>query len=125
MTHDLPDMHAMRLLHNHQNKSNVSLAPQLTTVSGEVDLGDIGTSGADSSSSGSPKKQDKGKGRDPDEIKRTKLFAKRAVQPVQTTHHDSNGDLSRSKSQLTLMLERDRARSGEYKHDEERTNGSK
>ncbi len=119
MTYGFHDMHAMRLLHNHQNKSNASLAPTLTTVSGEIELGESHSSGGDSSNSNTPKKLDKGKGKDSEDSHPTEMFAKIPVQPVQAPPASEASILARSMSQLTLMLKRDRARSGEHKSDSE------
>ena len=92
-------------------KSAASLAPTLAAATGQVGLTDVGLD-APLSASGqnSPAAIGKGKGRDPEEVSRAKLFVRRPVQPVQPTPApDTTGPLSRSKSQLTLLLERDRA----------------
>ncbi|KAE8442605.1 hypothetical protein EG329_003028 [Mollisiaceae sp. DMI_Dod_QoI] len=103
---------AIRLL-QHEEKGTTSAAPTLADASGHVDLGSIGHSEGHSSEASASKRVDKGKGRDPDELQQTTMFAKRPVQPVQAAATpDTSGPLSRSKSQLTLLLEKDRERSG-------------
>jgi len=115
---------AVQLL-DHETKGTASLAPTLTAATGQVNLGDVGGAPTGTSSS-STSKNDKGKGRDPEDISRADMFAKRQVQPVQLpVVPDSTGSLTRSKSQLTLLLERDRARSGEHKSDDEKSSRSK
>jgi hypothetical protein len=64
---------------------------------------------------------DKGKGRGPEDTSEADMFAKRSIQPVQAAAvPDSTGSLIRGKSQLTLLLERDQARSAERKSDDEK-----
>lgn len=111
-------MGALRLL-DHETKGTASLAPTLTDVKGQVNLGNVGT--MDSPTSGSFPRGDKGKGRDLDDARGTDLFAKRPVQPIQPpVIPDATGSLTRSKSQLTLLLERDRARSGDHNSEDDR-----
>lgn len=106
---------------DHETKGTASLAPTLTAATGHVNLGDVGAAVAGTQSSGSTSKKNKGKGRESEDIPRDDMFAKRPVQPVQSAAvPDSTGSLTRSKSQLTLLLERDRARSGEPKSDDEK-----
>ncbi|KAL3418961.1 hypothetical protein PVAG01_09182 [Phlyctema vagabunda] len=64
------------------------------------------------------RREEKGKGRDPEELKRTELFSKKPVQPITDSRSkvpSEVGMLSKSKSQLTLLLEKDRFRNGEHK----------
>jgi hypothetical protein len=111
---------AVQLL-DRETKGTASLAPTLTAATGHVNLGDVGTAVAGSRSSGSTSRKNKGKGPESEDIPRDGMFAKRPVQPVQSAAvPDSTGSLTRSKSQLTLLLERDRARSGEHKSDDEK-----
>ena len=107
-------MSGLRLL-QHDTKGTVSLAPTLTAATGQLDLGEAGAAPqtAPSATAG------KGKGRDHDEQRRAEMFAKRPVQPITgsmaASVPDSSGSLSRSKSQLTLLLEKDRKRSGDQR----------
>jgi hypothetical protein len=111
-------MGAMRML-PHEIKSTASLAPTLTAATGQIDL----VEPQPISDRNSPT-VDKGKGRDPEELHRTEMFAKRLVPPVQVAPSpDPSAPLSRSKSQLTLLLERDRARSSEVEHNGEKNSG--
>jgi hypothetical protein len=111
---------AVQLL-DHETKGTASLAPTLTAATGQVNLGDVGAAPTGAPRTASTSKKDKGKGRDPRDTSRADMFAKRTVQPVQATAvPDSTGSLTRSKSQLTLLLERDRARSEEHKSDDEK-----
>jgi hypothetical protein len=121
-----PDaMGAMRML-PHDVKSNASLAPTLAAATGQIDLGDKVLLEPQQSVSDHSPIVDKGKGRDPEEIRHTDMFAKRPVPPVQVaTGPDPATPLSRSKSQLTLLLERDRARSDEVEHGGGKSSGKK
>lgn len=111
---------------DHETKGTVSLAPTLTDATGQVNLGDIGAAHAAAPTSSSAFKKDKGKGRDADDEPISGMFAKRPVQPVLPAEvPDSTGSLLRSKSQLTLLLERDRARIGERKSDDEKSSRRK
>lgn len=116
-SHD-QDLGAMRLLPQHDAKSTASAAPTLTDATGQLDLSD--TTSTSLSQVAVVKGKNKGKGRDPDEVQRTEMFAKRPVPPVSGTVPIAEGSLARSKSQLTLLLERDRARSGEHKSRDEK-----
>jgi len=112
---------AVQLL-DHETKGTASLAPTLTDATGQVNLGNVGTASASTSAS----KKEKGKGRDAQDVPGSGMFAKRPVQPVlPAVVPDSMGSLLRSKSQLTLLLERDRARSGEHKSDDEKSSRRK
>lgn len=105
------DMEALRLLPG-EAKSTVGLAPTLSPVTAEL------VEPTNSQFDGpAGEALDKGKGRDPEELKRAEIFAKRAVQPVAETAATPSGIgmLSKSRSQLTLLLEKDRARSEEQK----------
>lgn len=102
-----------------KSTSTVGITPTLVAPSGQLALGAFGDCASDglqmSSRSASMGRLDKGKGRDPEELRRTAMFAKRPIQPVQetaTASLDTSSTLSRSKSQLTLLLEKDRKRGG-------------
>jgi hypothetical protein len=112
------DLGAMGLLPQHDTKSTASAAPTLTDATGQLDLGDT-TSSSLPQVTGSMGKS-KGKGREPDEVQQTEMFAKRPVPPVSETAPIAERSLARSKSQLTLLLERDRARSDDHKSREEK-----
>ena len=116
-SHD-QDLGAMRLLPQHDAKSTASAAPTLTDATGQLDLSD--TTKISLSQIAVVNGKNKGKGRNPDEVQRTEMFAKRPVPPVSGTAPIAEGSLARSKSQLTLLLERDRARSGEHKSGDEK-----
>lgn len=113
---------ALNLLsHDSKSKSTstVGITPTLAASSGQLGLGDLRDYTSEglhmSSRSASMGRLDKGKGRDPEELRRTAMFAKRPVQPVEaiaTASPDTSSTLSRSKSQLTLLLEKDRKRGG-------------
>jgi hypothetical protein len=114
---------AVQLL-DHETKGAASLAPTLADATGQVDLGNVGAAAAGTPSSNA--KEAKGKERDSEGVPKTGMFAKRPIQPVLAAAVlDSTGSLTRSKSQLTLLLERDRARSGEHKSDDEKGNRKK
>ncbi|KUJ09854.1 uncharacterized protein LY89DRAFT_278679 [Mollisia scopiformis] len=116
---------AMGLL-QHDAKGATSAAPTLTDASGHVNLGSVGHQQGRSLDSNVSRTAGKGKGRDPDEVQRNSMFAKRPVQPVQLpSSPDTSGPLSRSKSQLTLLLEKDRERGGGKKPDKEQSQGKK
>jgi hypothetical protein len=90
-------------------KSTASLAPTLTDATAQlapspstVNAGPISP----------PKTQDKGKRRASDETKSSKLSPTKAAPPT-----NGNNDMTRSKSQLELVLEKDRARLGDQKGD--------
>jgi hypothetical protein len=118
-SHDSSD--ALSLLnHESKSKSTVSMAPTLTAPTGQLDLRDIGDPTPNglrlASRSASMGRLDKGKDRDPEELRRTAMFAKRSIQSAHTEEvrpPEPPSTLSRSKSQLTLLLEKDRARSGD------------
>jgi hypothetical protein len=110
---------------DHETKGKASLAPTLTDASGEVNLGDVGVATAAGTSKSAAKK-DKGKGRDAEDSPNAGMFAKRPIQPALPAEvPDSTGSLTRSKSQLTLLLERDKARNGEHKSENEKGNRKK
>jgi len=110
------DSHGL-LSQERNNKSSASLAPTLTAAVGQINMGDTPREGLQQTSrSASAGRLDKGKGRDPEELQRTRMFAKRQVKsPTPASVPNDSGMLSRSKSQLTLLLENDRARNGESK----------
>ncbi|TVY92762.1 hypothetical protein LAWI1_G001988 [Lachnellula willkommii] len=101
------DTGGLRML-PHNSKFPTS-APTLTTANGQLDLKDptVNKSGPNSVSTSSSS-IDKGKGRGSDDTQRT--FTKRPVQPAAQAESEPTGPLSRSKSQLTLLLEKDRSR---------------
>jgi len=121
-----PDaMGAMRLF-PHDTKSTASLAPTLTAATGQIDLEDEESLEPQQHISDRSPIVDKGKGRDLEEARHTDMFAKRPVPPVQVaTGPDPSAPLSRSKSQLTLLLERDRAKTDEVEHGGEKSSGKK
>lgn len=96
-----------------ETKSAVSLpsAPTVATEQNELDH-----------PTGQPEREEtntgrKGKERELEPPLQTEMFAKRAVPPVSnksTTTAQFSGPLTKSKSQLTLLLEEDRARSGKH-----------
>lgn len=93
----------MRYLSN-DAKSTPSLAPTLTDARGQLAAGQGTTTSAPKPSSQTP---DKGKRRASDETKPTRSSTRRPTPP------SGKGDesiLARSKSQLELVLEKDRAR---------------
>ena len=97
------DMSGIRL------KSAASLAPTLTDATGELEVGDPATLLPKATG---VQGKNKDKGRDPDG-----MFAKRPV-PLLSGNAAAptpEGPLAKSKSQLTLLLQKDRARSGEQK----------
>lgn len=102
------DTGGLRML-PHNSKCPTSAAPTLTTANGQLDLKDptVNKSGPNSVSTSSSI-IDKGKGRGSDDTQRT--FTKRPVQPIAQAESEPTGSLSRSKSQLTLLLEKDRSR---------------
>ena len=109
------DQGAIRML-PHEAKGTARVALASAEATGQLGLSDPITllpqvTGAEG--------RNKGKGRDPNEIQRTELFAKRPVPPISTVVAPiPTGDsLARSKSQLTLLLEKDRARSTDKKRD--------
>ena len=102
------DTGGMRML-SHDSKCTTSLAPTLTTATGQLDLKDpVVDKPGHPAVSPSPASTDKGKGREPDDLRRA--FTKRPVQPAVQAESEPIGPLSRSKSQLTLLLEKDRAK---------------
>jgi hypothetical protein len=112
------------LLH-HETKGNTSAAPTFTDASGQVNLGSLGHHESPITDAGS-RRADKGKGRDPEEVQRASMFAKRPVQPVQVAASPvATGPLSRSKSQLTLLLEKDRERGNGKKLERDQSSGKK
>jgi hypothetical protein len=98
-------------------KSSPSSASTLTPATGHVAMGNTSVHTAPSTASSaapksSPKRfsaNDKGKGRAESEFPREDIFAKRPVQPVgiTATSEQPTRSLARSKSQLTLLLEKD------------------
>ena len=106
-------------------KTCASAAPTLTDATGQLDLGKAATS-VPKNTFGSTNQLDEGKGRDPEDIQPAGMFAKRPVQSVATASvPDSMGSLARSKSQLTMLLERDRANSKEKKSKDEKGSDKK
>lgn len=100
------------LLH-HQSKGVVSSAPTLTDATGHLDLGH---GGQNITAPSSPERPGKGKAR----TLMKDLFTKKSIPQVaslsalsESVTSTSAGPLSKSKSQLSLLLERDQARSSE------------
>ena len=107
---------AIRML-PHDVKSDPKVALASAKATGQLELNDDVTTPPQVTST---KGRDKGKGRDPDELRQAELFAKRPVPPIlstATTPVPAADSLARSKSQLTLLLEKDRARSTDKKRD--------
>ncbi|PVH76289.1 hypothetical protein DL98DRAFT_295136 [Cadophora sp. DSE1049] len=105
-TPELPGVDAMRLV-QHDSKGVPSLAPTLADAAGQVQLGELGTDAPRSPSKISPStREPKGKGRATEESEQDDMFAKRPVQPVKPAPVADS--LSRSKSQLTLLLKQDK-----------------
>ncbi|KAG9237654.1 hypothetical protein BJ875DRAFT_131095 [Amylocarpus encephaloides] len=97
----------MEILH-HDRKGTASLAPTLTAATGLVAINDrtneIETGGATSR----PNSIDKGKDRAKSEARHEDIFAKRPVPPISSpSTSEPLGSLARSKSQLTMLLEKD------------------
>ncbi|KAI9649281.1 hypothetical protein NHQ30_001852 [Ciborinia camelliae] len=104
-----------RHLLQHQSKGIVSSAPTLTDATGLLDLGN---GGHNTTAPASPERPGKGKAR----ALVKDLFTKRSVPQVapsnalsESVTSGSSGPLSKSKSQLSFLLERDQARSSEPK----------
>ena len=95
------DMSGIRL------KSAASLAPKLADATAQIGLSDSTTLPPQGTGS---QGRIKGDGRDPED-----MFAKRPVPSAlgNTASPSPDGPLSKSKSQLTLLLQKDRARTGE------------
>lgn len=94
-------------------KSAASLAPTLTAATAQVSLGD--PMGNGSGHTPPSPRAGSSKSKDPNQRRPADLFAKRPVQPiVDAVVPAPAGSLSKSKSQLTLLLEKDRARSGNH-----------
>lgn len=123
--HGAEGLGAMGFL-QYEAKGTSSAAPTLTAASGQLNLGSVGHEESQASDAGLSSKLHKGKGRDPNELQRVAMFAKRPVPPVQVAASpDASGPLSRSKSQLTLLLEKDRERSSGKKSDKDQSQGKK
>jgi hypothetical protein len=92
----------------HDRKSSASLAPTLTPATGQLALGDAAIDMEPVPSTKRPTAKEKGKGRAEGEHQKEDIFTKRPVQPVGTpAASEPLGSLARSKSQLTLLLEKD------------------
>jgi hypothetical protein len=106
---------ALGIMH-HDRKSSASLASTLTPATGQLQLGDAAIDFEGEPSPKRPTAKDKGKGRAEGEYKRDDFFTKRPVQPVaMAAPSEPVASLARSKSQLTLLLEKDqkdRAKNG-------------
>lgn len=101
---------------SHRAKSATSLAPTLTTATGYLDLENSAVDNSSLASAlPSPTPRDKGKGKSVDDSQRGDMFTKRQVQPTKSPVSEPVELLSRSKSQLTLLLEKDRARASDNK----------
>ncbi|KAH7372215.1 hypothetical protein BKA64DRAFT_265004 [Cadophora sp. MPI-SDFR-AT-0126] len=97
---------AMRLV-QHDAKGAPSLAPTLADATGQVQLDEGAADASRSLSTTSPPTREfKGKGRATEEPDQDDMFAKRPVQPVKAAPVADS--LSRSKSQLTLLLKQDK-----------------
>jgi hypothetical protein len=105
---------------NMDTKSSISVAPTYTVAIGKTGLENNHSfeTADDEIASISGNDQERSLGR----AEQASLFAKRPVQPVKSASalfgnpkHQSNDTLSRSKSQLTLLLEKDRAKDRENK----------
>jgi hypothetical protein len=108
------DLGAIRYLSN-DPKSTPSLAPTLAAATGQLDLGGDVADPAQTTSVSSPRKPDKGKGRSSEDAGPAGAFTKRPITPTSSADvPEGSGSLIRSKSQLTLLLEKDRARSAEH-----------
>jgi hypothetical protein len=101
---------------SHKVKSATSLAPTLTTATGHLDLENAAVDKSNVSAI-PPSTASRGKGNDKSTnyLQRGEMFTKRQVQPTATADSEPIGSLSRSKSQLTLLLEKDRARGSDNK----------
>jgi hypothetical protein len=100
----------------HDRKSSPSLAPTLTAAIGQTGLRDT-AGNVPLESSGSMEKG-KGKANDSEEVATSSMFARRAVPPAPGTSTAASlpeNPLAKSKSQLTLLLEKDRSRDTEYR----------
>ncbi|APA11006.1 hypothetical protein SS1G_03292 [Sclerotinia sclerotiorum 1980 UF-70] len=98
-----------------QSKGMVSSAPTLTDATGHLDLG---TGSQNTTVPASPERPGKGKARTLMKDLFTKKSMPQVVSPIAqpvSTPPGSPGNLSKSKSQLSLLLERDQARSLESK----------
>jgi hypothetical protein len=89
-------------------KSTPSLAPTLAAAAGQLALGNAVDPGAKASGS---RKPDKGKRRASDEARTGKTSPRKTALP--SNGKEDASSLARSKSQLALVLEKDRARSGD------------
>jgi hypothetical protein len=103
-------------------KSNASLAPTLSDATGELDMREEG--------SGTPEYTGKGKERAAGEPHRSiDIFAKRPVPPISATSSTPAdtpvGSLARSKSQLTLLLQKDKERSKDHKPNDDKKKAKK
>lgn len=100
---------AMRLV-QHDSKGVPSLAPTLADAAGQVQLGELGGDAPQYPlKPAASTKESKGKGRATEDSKDDDMFAKRPVQPVKAAPIADT--LSRSKSQLTLLLKQDKEKS--------------
>lgn len=99
-----------RLGNREGNKSSASIAPTLTAVTVGAQLA-LGTSIPDEPVENQkpfPSAREKGKGRASGEHRQEDVFSKRPVQGSSgSATSEYSGSLARSKSQLTLLLEKD------------------
>ncbi|OWP00483.1 hypothetical protein B2J93_339 [Marssonina coronariae] len=105
-------MDAIRLI-QHDSKGAPSLAPTLADATGQVDIGPSGTNTAQHPAT--RVQAGKGKGKEVEGSQQVDLFAKRHVQPVQAA--PAADSLSRSKSQLTLLLKQDKEKTSRNKQE--------
>jgi hypothetical protein len=113
------EMGTSRYLSN-DSKSAAILAPTFTAATGELDLGE---NNVDYGPRTTQQNVGKGKGRNSED-----MFTKIPVQPAagpSSVAATTPSSLARSKSQLTLLLEKDRARGGEHKPKEDKRKGRK
>ncbi|KAK2624093.1 hypothetical protein QTJ16_006727 [Diplocarpon rosae] len=108
-------MEAIRLIHNGP-KGAPCLAPTLADATGRVDIGICELNTVQLSAT--PVQEEKGKGKEGEESRQADMFAKIHVQPVQAA--PAADPLSRSKSQLTLLLRQDKEKTSKIKHESEK-----
>lgn len=113
----IPKQPARQFLKAVETKSTISMAPQYTAATGEVDFRDDAVADGQGASDAG-----KSKGAQSERQEHQSLFAKQPIQPVRAASalfsrpaQPSGNSVSRSKSQLTLLLEKDRAKTNEKK----------
>ncbi|PBP16888.1 hypothetical protein BUE80_DR012288 [Diplocarpon rosae] len=113
-------MDAIRLIHNGP-KGAPCLAPTLADATGQVDIGKCEANTVQLSAT--PVQEEKGKGKEGKETRQVDMFAKIHVQPVQAA--PAADSLSRSKSQLTLLLRQDKEKTSRIRHESEKGKSKK